>query len=818
MYLIHLLTIWTALAQVQDPNRLAPWRIERASDLRHLLRQESGARCAQFASTDPAGRGDDHGHFLRLDGHRAVLAEMEGPGTIVRIWSANPKGRLKIYFNGEEQPRVNCMFPDFFQGKVEPFSGEFACHDGGGWISYYPMPYEKSCRVEVDNLENPPELYYHVQYLTYPKDTQMETLAKEPGNILKQWLGINDGVRGAFEPMRMANIEKKHIKIAAGKTESIVDEQGRGLVSEFTIRFGAPIDPAALRALDFRAEIDGTRTMDAPLGDLFTNGFGVREFESSAISWRAGIGHFKFPMPFRKSIKIEIVNHSNAETEIFSDLSFEKFPDGRDSGWALHAEFRSQQYTNNELYEFVSAKGPGKFVGISQSLQGVGDLWYLEGNEEFTIDGEAKPSIVGTGTEDFYNGGWYWDTGPLARPFHGLGVKEEWTTNRTTPYRFFIMDAIPFEKSIVGKIEHGSSNEVRDAYYSSVAFWYAPPSAVREVPAEEFAMPRRWIVRREGDLTLAGAEWRVRNGKVETPGWDAATDGWRAAEYPLFQQFPVSYFKRDAAKFPAEFTKLLGGGAAEFETDFEVPETDLYKLEFRLFGEPGGGSLRIGIDGKANDKAFTRGWFETKESTVGPIMRDGGSILLTKGTHRLHCMLGGGDEAAKEFHCGIDAVVIHPDRKFIKSWWIAPPVACENGWTVEHAPTEEAAFLDAGFAPAKAGWTEKPDAGEMLDLNNLVSPRAPVFGYLFTNLVAEEDVELTMWIGSDDGVRVWQDGAPVFTHAIHRPAAFDQDHFTIKLHKGSNRLLVKVKNDDGGYAFCGRLAPPAGGVRATTRE
>src|SRR5262245_11801146 len=90
------------------PPPAPPDSLLRLVDLPGLAWLEPGVTCRQFASTDPDGKGDDHGHFLRRDGDRVVLAEMEGPGVIVRLWSANPEGRLAIFLDGEETPRLEC--------------------------------------------------------------------------------------------------------------------------------------------------------------------------------------------------------------------------------------------------------------------------------------------------------------------------------------------------------------------------------------------------------------------------------------------------------------------------------------------------------------------------------------------------------------------------------------------------------------------------------------------------------------------------------------------------------------------------------------
>jgi hypothetical protein len=97
-------------------------------------------------------------------------------------------------------------------------------------------------------------------------------------------------------------------------------------------------------------------------------------------------------------------------------------------------------------------------------------LGMLEGPETIAIDGESAPSIVGTGTEDFFQGGWYFKGGSFDTPNHGVTVRS-FLTGRVSAYRFLLHDPIPFEKSIAVRFDHGVANDMKTDY-ASVAYWY----------------------------------------------------------------------------------------------------------------------------------------------------------------------------------------------------------------------------------------------------------------------------------------------------------------------------------------------------------
>jgi len=73
-------------------------------------------------------------------------------------------------------------------------------------------------------------------------------------------------------------------------------------------------------------------------------------------------------------------------------------------------------------------------------------------------------------------------------------------------------------------------------------------------------------------------------------------------------------------------------------------------------------------------------------------------------------------------------------------------------------------------------------------------------------------------VRSDDGVRVWCNGSLAWSHAIHRPITPDADRFDITLHPGWNLLLVKVRNDDGGYSLSVRVCDPDAALKTATRR
>lgn len=81
---------------------------------------------------------------------------------------------------------------------------------------------------------------------------------------------------------------------------------------------------------------------------------------------------------------------------------------------------------------------------------------FFEGDDSTYVDNKMR--LHGTGSEDYYNGGWYalldrWDRGN-SLPLHGC-LDYSLPMARTGGYRFFLADKMSYEKEIYHGMEHG---------------------------------------------------------------------------------------------------------------------------------------------------------------------------------------------------------------------------------------------------------------------------------------------------------------------------------------------------------------------------
>ena len=103
------------------------------------------------------------------------MMDAAGPGAVVRIWSANPAGTLRIYLDKAEEPVIEAPMTDLlgggFPGLPKPLAGERS----KGWNLYFPIPYARHCKITSDAGD----FYYHVNYRTYPEGAGVESFTAD---------------------------------------------------------------------------------------------------------------------------------------------------------------------------------------------------------------------------------------------------------------------------------------------------------------------------------------------------------------------------------------------------------------------------------------------------------------------------------------------------------------------------------------------------------------------------------------------------------------------------------------------------------------
>jgi len=238
-------------------------------------------------------------------------------------------------------------------------------------------------------------------------------------------------------------------------------------------------DPTILKYLVIRVYWDGMDypSIECPIGDFFGIGHcEYKQYLSKYIGLSSGGFYCYFPMPFNK-VRIEVENlHQQLGIAVFLNANYDALEVVPQDAGRLHCLYNAGTNPGSEPLTILKAKGHGHFVGCSLSMQSwlPNYLGYLEAPEYIYIDteDESVPTIVGTGLEDYFSGGWYFREGEFAGELHGVPLKDP-LRSMISMYRYHDQDAICFNKSIkFDFINPRPPEHTREFKFSSAAFWY----------------------------------------------------------------------------------------------------------------------------------------------------------------------------------------------------------------------------------------------------------------------------------------------------------------------------------------------------------
>jgi len=430
-------------------------------------------------SVDRTGGNNDYGTFLRDSRNPGwkVLADLKGPGYVSRVWFTGAKDgyphRFRFYFDGEETPRLEGDIKDLFSGRMAPFLAPLAEYNNYCWYSFVPMPYAKGLRIECE--EGPPgaKVYYQISESPLPRGTVVETF---PWPLPEDATAALDRARSIWTANRLPEVGEK-VEFTLTDWKEDLTFEGPAIVRRLEIEPDWDAIPEASRDAVLRdwmvtIQYDGSTnsSVNVPLGDLC--GMPWRRIRTRSLYFGMdGNSLFcSFPMPFAQSMKIHLKAGRVAPVPVKIRAWVEKRDvSPMDVMGFFHASWwRSTPKDTGRPHPIVNLKGRGKFVGCLLSVCTLDNsYWALEGDESIRKDRERTPGWLGTGLEDYFNGGWYYQN-VMAGPTHGLFVKEPF---RTVQYRVHAMDPSLFEQSLDMEFERGPE-QTSKAFFESVSWSY----------------------------------------------------------------------------------------------------------------------------------------------------------------------------------------------------------------------------------------------------------------------------------------------------------------------------------------------------------
>jgi hypothetical protein len=517
---------------------------EEMIDLDALARYpEPAFRTVQFSSTDRRSRipgGPDW--FANADGFGGepvpnfekvlkapdatgpgeyLMADVEGPGAVVRLWTASIAGRVRLYVDNMEHPLYDGEADPFFRRPYDVFP-EIRAIDRGRFgttvyqrdASYAPIPFARRLRLvwvgKLDEIH-----FYHIGVRRYPPGTPVasfrpDDLARYKETIDRVTMALSDPdalpASPAAKPARAFEIS-----LRPGEKRETLKFEGPGALDRFWLRLEADDLDKALRQTVLHVVCDGFPwgQVQSPVGDFFGAAPGINPYRSLPFSVREdGRMTCRFVMPFEKSLSLVIENRGGQTVRASGEAVPKEFAwDER----SMH--FRARWRVDHDLIAsgedvqdlpFLLARGKGLYVGTSSILLNPAAVptpwgnWWGEGDEKVFVDGDKIPSIFGTGSEDYYNYSWS-DPDIFFFPYCGQ-PRNDGPGNRgfVTNFRWHILDSIPFADSIGFSLELSSHERTPGMSYARTGYYYARPGTIDDHEAimpddlRELRLPDGW--------------------------------------------------------------------------------------------------------------------------------------------------------------------------------------------------------------------------------------------------------------------------------------------------------------------------------------
>ncbi|MBN1437084.1 MAG: DUF2961 domain-containing protein [Sedimentisphaerales bacterium] len=492
------------------------------------------------SSYDRTGLNNDFSQYespegLMLEEGPAVIQTIPGPGVIHRFWmphlTAEQSFLVRIYFDDEPTPRIDTYSNTLLDGSYSYMAAPLVNTCAGGQVSYEPIYFQNSLRIETVNKPIPPDQwsrnrhYYQYSYSTLPANTTVPdytgtlTTAQQQQRdaLVNLWQNVGQHPAGTSTTSTILTTSAQSIDPCNSLV--LADVTGPGLVRRLNINID-PCDNPALQGLRLRVYYDTqpNPAIDVAVGLFFGAGNNRALYTSLPLGTDSPDGFYCYwPMPFADALRVELYNAASQPLSIDgAKLEYESQPiDRRDC--YLHALESSSLRQSTQIYHnILNVTGQGHYVGELLYLdQDSYSFGVLEGDEVITVDGQRQ--LLGTGLEDAYNGGYYYNwvgvrtnepeggyPQSATRPLNGilyvhreLGVEYA----RADQYRWRIADAVAFTNSIDVKIENRYG--IYGARFTSVAFYYQLPHSLADLNADGAVNTI--------DLAVLAANWLQQN-------------------------------------------------------------------------------------------------------------------------------------------------------------------------------------------------------------------------------------------------------------------------------------------------------------------
>ncbi len=542
-----------------------------------------------------------------------LVCDVQGPGALVRQWTARIGGTLAVYLDGSDTPVWDGPAEKFFTRPYDPYLEAAAFEpellEGTFYqrqAAYCPFPFARRCRVVwTGKLKD--THFYQLQVRKYEDGADVQTFRPEDLNTYagemrrtarilaapdSEWPYSPDAAPQSFE------VAVEPLAVQPGITL-----EGPAAIERLTLEVEAGDTELALRQTILHIKCDGFPwgQVQAPVGDFFGAAPGVNPYESVPFTVHPdGRMTCRYVMPFAKNMEIRLENLGEQPVTVRGEVlaAGYEWVDDR----SMH--FRARWRIDHDLHAhpvqdmpYLCADGTGVYVGSvtyvlnPNEVPSSGGSWWGEGDEKIFVDDDVQPSTFGTGSEDYYNYAWS-SVDIFVFPYCGQ-PRNDGPANRgfVTNNRWHILDPLPFRKRLDFYMELFPHEENRGMAYGRIGYHYGRPGIIDDhvpITAEDVrkqVLPPEWTPQARGgardsvffeteEIVQGEPRFRMVKDPLYTRGglfaWQPSQDG-----ETLRLKMPV----KKKGHYILRFCCAVRPGSGKFRVRVDEWETGLVRID-----------------------------------------------------------------------------------------------------------------------------------------------------------------------------------------------------------------------------------------------
>ena len=321
------------------------------NSLENLAKIKKNVKRKRVSSYDKSGANMDNVQVNSKEKYE--ICKINSAGIIKHIWmtlaSKSPhylrETLIRIWWDGEGNPSVECPIGDFFgvgHGKTVNFWSlplSMGPQDGKGFNCFFPMPFSKSARIEIENESDEILIcYFYIDYEEYDK------IDSSFGRFHASWNRSNPCKGQDYEYLKKKNLKSERFTRKNTDHENdyvVLEAEGEG---HFV---GCHVDIHNLFETErFNWPGEGDDYIDIDDGDTIIYGTGTEDYFCTAWSpseyycspyfgitlpggknWSGKISYYRYhiedPIYFHKNIKVKIEHgHANQRSDDWSSTAY----------------------------------------------------------------------------------------------------------------------------------------------------------------------------------------------------------------------------------------------------------------------------------------------------------------------------------------------------------------------------------------------------------------------------------------------------------------------------------------------------------------